>query len=60
MSFTDFVFGGESQIAVVMRKGLSQVGTIFSLDTASASNSELALSFEGAGNELRVYYADED
>ena len=36
------------------------VGTLFSFDTVSLLNAELALSFEGAGNELRVYNFGKD
>jgi hypothetical protein len=43
-----------------MRKTLSAEGTLFSLDTASADNAELALSFEDAGTTIRAYYAGQD
>jgi len=43
-----------------MRKPTISVGTLFSLDTASALNAELALSFEGDGSEIRAYYLGTD
>jgi len=60
MRFVDFVFSPQASIAVVMRKPAGVVGTLFSFDTASAFNAELALSFEGPGTELRAYFAGED
>jgi hypothetical protein len=59
MRFVDFIFGGESSLAVVMRKPTGIVGTLFSFDTASLLNAELALSFEGDGSELVVYNSGE-
>jgi len=60
MRFVDFIFSGNGSIAVVMKKPLAAVGTLFSLDTDSWLNAELAISFEGAGNELRVYNSGKD
>jgi len=60
MRFVDFVFGPSGSISVVMRKPLGVVGTLFSLDTASLLNAELALSFEGPGSEIRVYNSGKD
>jgi hypothetical protein len=58
MRLVDFVFGGESSISVVMRKPLGVEGTLFSFDTKSILNSELALSFESQGS-IWVYNAGE-
>jgi hypothetical protein len=60
MRFTDFIFSGSASIAVVMKKPLASVGTLFSLDTASLLNAELAISFEGPGSEIRVYMTGKD
>jgi hypothetical protein len=60
MRFVDFIFSGNASIAVVMRKPTAAVGTLFSLDTASLLNAELALSFEGPGSEIRVYNSGKD
>jgi hypothetical protein len=60
MRFVDFVFAGQSSIAVVMKKPAVAVGTLFSLDTASLLNAELAISFEGPGSEIRVYNSGKD
>jgi hypothetical protein len=60
MRFTNFVFGWEGSLGVVMRKPLASVGTLFSFDTASLLNAELAISFEGPGSEIRVYNAGKD
>jgi len=56
MRFVDFVFGGEASLGVVLRKPTASVGTLFSFDTAVSLNAELAISFEGLGNEIRLYY----
>jgi hypothetical protein len=43
-----------------MRKPQAIVGTLFSFDTASLLNAELAISFEGPGSEIRVYFTGKD
>jgi hypothetical protein len=60
MRFADFIFAPAASIAVVMRKPAGVVGTLFSFDTASLLNAELALSFEGPGTEIRAYYVGKD
>jgi hypothetical protein len=60
MRFVDFIFSGDASIAVVMRKPTASVGTLFSFDTVSLLNAELAISFEGPGSEIRVYNAGKD
>jgi hypothetical protein len=60
MRFVDFIFSGNASISVVMRKPTAAVGTLFSLDTASLLNAELAISFEGPGSEIRVYNSGKD
>jgi hypothetical protein len=60
MRLEDFVFASDASITVIMRKPLNAVGTLFSLDTASLLNAELAISFEGPGSEIRVYNQNQD
>ena len=60
MRFVDFIFSGDASIAVVMRKPTASVGTLFSFDTASLLNAELAISFEGPGSEIKVYMTGRD
>jgi hypothetical protein len=59
MRLVDFIFSGDASISVVMRKPTGVEGTLFSFDTASILNAELALSFENNGSELVVYNAGE-
>ena len=56
MRLVDFVFGSESALAVVLRKPHAAVGTLFSFDTISVPDAELALSFENE-REIWVYHA---